>query len=230
MGTLSSPTTSELIVEVRVLLNQQNPDNSTWTDQQLTRWLNEAIRRYFVHVVQIDEGYFTTTASLSIVAGADTIDLPDDFFQVKGLYKKIGSDWLMLPYRNNLTEGYTTQGGANANAFLPSYYFRGNQIVIRPVPNFSETDGLSMEYIQFPETVVNGGDQVTNQVAPLFRDLLIAYTAYKAKLQESAVTGVHTYGGLQEHVGSLFTEMQEAISNRSHYPTYIIPFNPELIT
>jgi hypothetical protein len=207
MSVLASPTLSELIVEIRVLLNQQNPDNSTWTDQILARWLNEAIRRYFIHVVQIDEGYFTTSTTLSIVTGVDLIPLPTDFFQAKGLYKKVGSDWLMLPYRNNLTEGYSLQGGANANAYLPSYYFRGNDLVIRPVPNFSEADGLQLEYIQFPETVVNGGDTVTSQVAPIFRDLLIAYTAYKAKLQESTVTGVNTYSGLQEHASSLLAEM-----------------------
>src|SRR5687768_2519285 len=103
MATLSSPTLQNLITSIRSFLNQRNPNNSFWTDEELTAYLNEGVRMYFVEVVQNDEGYFTTQSDLNITADAETVALPSDCFQVKALYKKVTDGYEILPYRNNVT-------------------------------------------------------------------------------------------------------------------------------
>jgi hypothetical protein len=227
MATLSAPTIEDLITDVRTMLRQPNPANSSWSDEELASFLNEGVRRYFAEVVLQSEGQFTTATNLNIVSGTETVALPDDCFEVKALYRSVSGGYELLPYRNNLTEGYSTTGGTGGDTYLPYYYLRGHNLVLRPSPGFSQTSGLRLEYIQFPETMITGGDSMTSQVSPVFKDLIIMYAVYKAKLQESLVSGVNTYGPARDNLNDLFTAFKEAIPQRSHGVTAVKPFNPE---
>lgn len=227
MATLSAPTLQNLITDTRSFLNQKDPLNSFWTDQELTSYLNEAVRMYFGEVLLNNEGYFTTTSDLNIVANTETVALPTDCFKVKNLFKKVTNGYVLLPYRNNLTESFSTQGGTSGDAYFPDYNFRGNNIVLRPTPNFSETSGLRIEYIQFPDQMVNGGDSMTTQVSPIFKQLITMYAVYKAKLKESLVNGVEVHQNAAQNVGDLYRTFKETIAVRSTNPTFVIPFNPE---
>lgn len=227
MATLTTPTIEDLIWNVRSMLNQPDPNNSFWSDEELANWLNEAVRRYFAEVVLNNEGLFTTQTDLDITTDTETVALPSDFFEVRALYKKSNTDYIILPYQNDFTDSYTTQGGSSATSYFPYYYFRGNNLVLRPVPNFSETDGLRLEYIQFPTTMLLGGDTLTNQVSPIFRDLIEMYAVYKAKLKESLVAGTNLYNGAAENLESLYTAFKNAIEGRSKYPQFTSAFNPE---
>lgn len=227
MATLTAPTLQNLITNVRILLNQTDPNNSLWTNNELTNYLNEAIRLYFLECVLVNEGYFTTQTDLNIVTDTQTIALPTDCFEVKVVYKKVTNGYIVLPYQNNLMDSYSTQGGSSSDSFFPGYYFQGNNLVIRPTPNFSETAGIRLEYIQFPDNMVWGGDSMTNQVSPIFKQLIEMYAVYKAKLKESMVNGGMMHKVPQENVAQLYQSFKETISRRSRYPTFIIPFSPE---
>ncbi len=146
---------------------------------------------------------------------------------MKGLYRKVANGYELLPYRNNISEGYSTAGATGGDAYLPYYYLRGNSLVLRPGPGFSETGGLRLEFIEFPETMITGGDSMTSQVSPIFKDLIEMYAVYKAKLTESLVTGVNTYAPALQNLNDLFTAFKEAIPQRSEGVTGVIPFNPE---
>jgi hypothetical protein len=227
MAVLSAPTIEELIQDVRNMLSQPSATNSNWSDEELAVYLNEAIRRYFAEVVQHAEGQFTTVDDLNITADSETIALPADFFSVRRVWKKVNQGYEILHYRNALNEGYSTAGGSNSSVYLPSYYLRGNSLVLHPVPNFSETDGIRVEYVQFPETLVTGGDSMTAQVSPVFKDLIEMYAVYKAKLKESLTNGTNTYAPARENLNDLFTAFKEALPKRSSNPTAVQPFNPE---
>lgn len=227
MATLSTPTLQQLLVSTRTLLNQPKESNSFWKDVELAEYLNEAVRIYFLECVMVNEGYFTTQSDLNVVADTETVALPSDCFQVKNLYKKVTNGYALLPYRNNLTEGYSTQGGSSNETYFPSYYFRGNSLVLHPVPNSAETSGLRLEYIQFPDQMVWGGDSLTAQVSPVFKQLLVIYAVYKAKLKESMVNGVNVFAIPQQHLGELYKTFKDTLSKRSKNPIYTVQFNPE---
>lgn len=226
MALLSSPTIEDLIQNVRNMLNQPSAANSFWTDEELVVYINEAIRRYFAEVVTTSEGEFTAVADLDIESGVETVALPDDFFKVKNLYRAVNDGFVILQYRNSLNSSYSTTDGGSG-IFYPSYYLRGNSLVLRPVPNFTETAALRLEYIQFPETIVTGGDSLTSQVSPVFRDLIETYAVFKAKMKESLVNGVDTTTLAKQNLSDLFTAFQEVVRNRSNYPVHVQPFNPE---
>lgn len=227
MATLTSPTIEDLLTNVRNMLGQPSATNSTWTDEELTAYLNEAVRRYFVRVVQEAEGQFTTTANLDITSGSETIALPTDCFEIKNVWRAVSDGYEPLFYRNNVTEGYISTDASSGSGYRPGYYFRGNSLVLNPTPNFSETSGIRIEYVQFPTTMLTGGDSMTSQVSPVFRDLVEMYAVYKAKLKESLSNGTNTYAAAKDNLNDLYTAFEEVIVGRSFSPTAIQPFNPE---
>ncbi len=227
MSTLTTSTLQQTIFNVRTMLNQPDPLNSFWKDEEIIVYINEGIRLFFQEVVQQGEGQFVTQTDLNIVTSTETVALPGDCFKVKALYKKVTDGYVMLPYRNNVTEGYSTQGGTSNNMYFPYYYFRGNNLVLRPVPNFSETSGLRIEYVQFPSQLLYGGETMDTGVSPVFKQVIEMYAIYKCKLKESMVNGVIVHKVAEENLGMLVKEFKDSIAQRSMNPTFVIPFNPE---
>lgn len=226
MANLTSPTLNRILKNVRNLLNQPDRNNSFWTDEELTEYINEAIRIYFVEVTMTNEGQFTTTADLNLVSGTETVALPTDCFEVRAVYKAVSGGYVLLNYHNE-DQGYASTGGSGSENYFPDYHFRGNSLVFRPTPNFSETAGIRLEYTQLPDTLINGGDAMTAQVSPLFKQIIEMYAVYKAKLKESMVNGVVMHKVPEDNLSALYTQFKEAIQQRTAAPTYIIPFDPE---
>jgi len=215
------------------MLRQRNPANSTWLDDELTSYINEAINIYFLECTTVNEGYFTTQTGvqgnpdLDIVSGVETVALPIDCFQVKNVWKQVSDGWVILNYRNSLNESYFTTNGTTLDSYFPSYYFQGNNLVLRPTPNQSQTGALRLEYLQFPDTLIYGGDSLTNQIAPVFKQLVIMYAVYKAKLSESLTNGVDMSALPKSNLDQLVQLFKDTIARRSKNPTYSQPFNPE---
>lgn len=224
---LSSSTLGSYITAVRDMLNQPNASNSFWSDAELTRYLNEAIRIYFLEVTNNDEGFWTKTADLDVVSGVETVDLPADCFEVKAVYKAVTNGYVVLPYRNSTSDSYTTQGGSGTETYFPSYYFRENSLVLRPVPNFSQVAGLRIEYIYFPDMLQNAGDVMSDNMLPIFKQLIEMYAVYKAKVKESLTNGTDTSALAKQNFNELYTLFKDTVQNRSKYPQYIKPFTPE---
>lgn len=229
MATLTSPTIDDLIIDVRTMLGQPQSQNSTWSDEELSQYINEGVRRYFAEAMAHMESSFVTTTTLDCTANTDTIDVPDDFFKAKNFYIKTSTSYDLLNYRNNLTKGYSTVSGSTAaDTYHPDYSFRGRSIVLHPTPNFTSTGGtFLLEYVAFPTTLLTGGDTLTASVSPVFKDLIIMYAVYKAKLRESLSNGTDTYSGALQNLNDLFTAFKEAVAQMSANPTYTVPWNPE---
>lgn len=241
MATLSSPTLGKLITNVRNLLGQPNPTNSTWTNLELTEYINEGVRIYFAEVAKNYEGYFTVSTdpnaggagnygngNLSYVANSELVALPADCFQVRGVYIQRNQGWEIIPYHNDLMYGYSTNAGnGNPNTYMPSYSFQGNNLVLHPVPNQSANNVIKVDYIQLPDQMVNGGDAMTNQVSPVFKQLIEMYAVYKAKLKQSMVAGTDLTALPKANLEEIYTNFKNAIMPRSAYPLFTEPFNPE---
>lgn len=227
MATLSQPTLDRLILEARIFLNQPDSTNSFWSDQELTIYANDAIRQYFLTLTKYAEGQFDPTpVQLNLVAGVETVAMPSDFFQVRAIYRVTNNGNQVMHYNNNLTEGYYSSTGAQGDAYVPSYYFRGNSIVLRPIPTANETAGLLLEYTAFPDTIITGQDAMTSGISPIFKELVVKYMCYQAKLKESSVMGGNTYAAVERHLADLYNIFKETVGGRSKYPQFTVPFNP----
>jgi len=232
MSILAVPTLQSLLGEVRILLNIKDANNANWTSLELSNYINEGARLYFSECVLANEGYFTVQTGgaipdLAVVANVETVALPSDCFQVKNVFAKVTNGYVLLPYRNNMTEGYSTQGGTSSQTYLPYYEFQGNNLVLRPTPNFSDSTFIRLEYIQFPDQMIWGGDTLTSQISPVFKQVLIMYAVYKAKLKESMVSGVAMHKVPEDNLAMLYKTFKDTIAKRSRNPQFVVPFNPE---
>ncbi len=231
MATLTSPTLGSLITNVRNLLGQPTATNSTWTDAELTSYLNEAVRMYFAEVVKNYEGYFATTTdpgdNLTYTAGTEAVALPSDCFQVRAVYILRPNGWQMLPYKNDLTGSYSTSSGSGGTTYLPSYFFQGNNLILRPVPSDTGTESIKLDYIQLPDQMVNGGDSLTNQISPIFKQLIEMYAVSKAKMKQSMSQGVDLTAIPDKNLGAIYASFKNTITPRSAYPVYVEAWNPE---
>lgn len=236
MATLTFPTLGALIGSVRNLLGQPNAINSAWTDLELKSYINEAIRMYFSEVVKNHEGYFTVTTdpasggtgNLTYTANQDYVPLPSDCFEVRAVYMQYNQTWQILQYYNNITDNISINVGAGgSNTYTPCYSFRGNNLVLNPVPSFTGLNAIKLDYVQLPDQMINGGDALTNQVSPVFKQLLEMYAVYKAKLKQSMVSGTDLTSLPKANLEEIYASFKNTINKRSAYPEYVVPFNPE---
>ncbi len=226
MGILASPTALELLEGVRDFLGEPDATNSKWSDKQLMKFLNEGARRYFGEVIQNAEGQFDATTTLNVVSGTETVALPATCFKVNTVFIKDGDDWLPLAYDNFKSQAFTTQGGTTSK-WRFTYHFRGNNLVIRPTPQFSETGVLLLDYVAFPDTIVTGGDTLTSGISPIFKDLIEMYAVYKAKLMESVRgNNVDLDSKVAAHLADLYDQFKKVIEGRSNYPIFTRPYQP----
>lgn len=223
---LSSPTLQDIIQAARDLLNQPDPNNSFWNDEELTRYINEAIRIHMAELADIDEGQFYTTTTLNIVSGAETIALPSDCFGVKAVYRVLNQRNIILQYNNFINQSYPTGNSSSGEAYLPDYYFRGNNLVLRQPPTFSETGGILIEYSQYPATMLDSADTLSAQISALFRQSIEMYAVYKAKLKESLAHGIRVHDVAMENFQDLFKQFRDLSAKRSRKSTSTIPFDP----
>lgn len=224
---LTPATLGSYITAVRDLLNQPDSANSFWSDQELTRYLNEAIRLYFLEVTNNNEGFWTKVADLNIVNNVDTVDLPTDCYKVKAVYQQVNQGYVVLPYRNAISDSYSTQGGTDSNTYFPSYFFRENKLVLRPVPNYSATGTLRVEYIYFPDVLMQSGDLASTNMMPIFRQVIEMYAVYKAKMKESLVNGVDTSVLAKANFGEVAKQFKDVVQQRSSFPQFVKAWSAE---
>lgn len=226
MAQLSQPTLDRLIKEVRTILRQPVEDNSTWANSEITMYLGDAVKVYFLGLVEKAEGQFDKTQSLDVVANVETVALPTDCFKVKILFANQNGIFTALDYINNLTEDYSPSDGSVNTAYAPSYYFRGNSLVLRPIPTFSQASALKIEYTAFPEVMLGVTDTLDSGVSPVFKELIVAYTVYKCKWSDDLVNGGNTSDKAKSHLANVYAQFEETVTKRSFSPQYIKPFNP----
>lgn len=177
-------------------------------------------------VAENGEGQFDTKTTLNLVNGQEEVALPTDFYEARAVYRVCNGYNQIMSYNNNLTSGYDTSNGASGDSYVPDYYFRENNLVLRPAPGFNETGGLVLEYTAFPETLIIGGDVMVSGISPIFKELVVKYICYQAKLKESSVRGGDTYLPVERHLAVLFEQFKRSVDNRSKYPQAIVPFDP----
>lgn len=187
---------------------------------------------YFAKVMKNQEGYFTTSTdpgnNLSYVANNELVALPTDCFEVKAVYVQRSNGWEILEYRNNITSGFLSNSGAGGgNTYSPAYSFRGNNLVLWPTPNFDGPNQLRLDYVQFPDQMINGGDTMSNQVSPVFKQLIEKYAIYQAKKKQSLVNGTDLTAIAKQDLSDAVQLFQDTINKRSAYPEFVVPFNPE---
>ncbi len=212
------------------MLNQPKAENSRFSDAELTQWANDAIQQIFLTINEIGEGQFDaiTNPGLNVMNAVETVALPVDCFAVKAVYWTQSQIKRRLEYRPNVMMDYDASNtNSGQTTYEPYYYFRGNSLVLRPIPGFTSTDGpLIIEYTAYPSVLVYGGDTMDAGISPLFRELIESYVISKAKFRDDLSGQGQGYMLANSRMVDLFRQFQHQVVERSKAPLYTTPFEP----
>lgn len=147
---------------VKSNFNQQD-DDSFVTNSEIDNFANEGYYHYVNQLIDAEQGFFETTKLLDIVANVETVALPSNFAVNQISHhrtvrlERVFSDRRipMSHIRRNGNEPVMTTGGSGIG-YIPTYDFRGNNIVLEPTPSVSETGGLFLVYGGLPPKLVTG--------------------------------------------------------------------------
>lgn len=227
MATLVAPTLEKLVREARILLRQPKAENSRFTDNELINYANDALQQIFLTVNEASEGQFDKTATLDIVNAVETVALPADCFAIRGVWKLQNTIWRRLEYKQNIMMDFdVTATNSGSTTYEPYYYLRGNNLVLRPIPGFSEAASLKIEYTAYPSVLVSGADTMDAGISPLFKELIVMYIVAKAKLTDDLNGGGQGYQLAASHRDDLFRQFKHQLMERAKAPQYITVFEP----
>jgi hypothetical protein len=126
------------------------------TPAEIDLWCNEGYYKYALMLMKASQGYFETTALRNIVANNELVELPHNFSNQPSLLSAVIVERVLsgsrvpLEYRKRYDQAVSTTGGASGESYLPTYDFRGNNLVLEPTPVSSENGGLRVVYKALP--------------------------------------------------------------------------------
>lgn len=215
---------------MRIRLNQPKAENSRYSDTELADYINEGLQQMFLTINEYSEGQFDkiTSPGLDVTSGIETVALPVDCFAIKAAYMVQGTINRRLVYKQSVLDDYSNTSSTNGQAnYEPYYFIRGNNLVLRPIPGFTSTNGpIILEYTAFPNVLVYGSDNLDNGISPLFKQILVAYAVTEAKRKDDMVSNGNTRTAAESHLADLWHNFKHQISERSKAPQYITPFEP----
>lgn len=127
------------------------------SNPDIDRWANEGYYKYALMLMKASQGYFETFADLDIVADAEAIALPHNFTATEKsltdlvrVEKILSQSRVPLQFRRRYDEVNSTSAGGSGETYLPTYDFRGNNLVLEPTPSTAETDAIRVIYKALP--------------------------------------------------------------------------------
>ena len=210
-----------------MVLRQPKAENSRFTDTELTSYANDAVQQIFLTVQEMGEGQFNKKTTLNIVNATETVALPTDCFAVTALYKVQNTTNRRLEYRQSVLDDYDNSStNSGSTTYEPYYFLRINNIVLRPIPGFSETGGLVLEYVGYPSVLSMSSDTMDAGISPLFKEMIVAYIVSKAKFVDDLNGGGAGYELAASRFSDLFKQFKHQLSERSKAPQYVSTFEP----
>lgn len=171
--------------------------------------IGEAYRYYSMILIKEGEGYFETTTDLSITANVETIDLSGlspVFMKASQVWKNTVYGEIPLHKRENRYVVNSTYGTGTGDLYLPNYRFRGNNLVLMPTPQASETDAIKLDYVYLP-TFPNSTSASTFSFDSGFPTIYEHNVVLRACI--TLLSGKQTIGGAVNY-STYKTDLQEA--------------------
>ena len=125
-------------------------------DTEWDGWINEGYYKYAIRLMEMGQGHFETDILLDMVANTESVALPFNFTNQRTFLETVRVERVLpnarvpLNYRRRYNESVAVNAANAGFSYLPTYDFRGNNIILEPSPGQSEVGGLFMVYKALP--------------------------------------------------------------------------------
>jgi hypothetical protein len=132
-------------IDLADMRNSNFVDQSGTAGSELIRYANIAYRDLYNIIIQTNNQYFTTSATINVVGGTETYALPSNFYKLDGVDLQIDASQpkfltlrpFMFAERNKFRSGLAFTAAPYGNVY--KYLLVGNNIKFLPIPNQSST-------------------------------------------------------------------------------------------
>jgi len=211
---------------VRAYLDEAS--QAYWTDPELNEWVNQAYFYYYMLIVQAFDSYFIEVVSIDIIGGQAAYPLPSDHFKVRLLERVYSTFTVPMRYFERIEAANIIANTNFSNSYLPTYRFQGTNFVLEPTPDQTITNGIRLEYIQEPTTMVIDTDTPASDYSKMWEECIVLRAVISAKQKEEAVANTGT--DLASLAGMLLNweqNMKESMEQRTTSRKYTEPFGLE---
>lgn len=223
-------TLAQLRTRVRYNLNEDTA--VFWSDDLINDKLNEAYRFYYNFILQAFEGYFNTTAYISLDGNSDgKYALPTNCAnpnKIRLVSRNLNSGQQIVPLRYfERFDNMVNSQISNSTFNLPTYRFRGNYLILEPAPDFSETNAITIEYAK-ALTNLSAIVDVDSEFPALGEDAMVLRATIKCKGIEEMVQG----GGVDadpfiKDLLSVEQLLKESLEQRTSARVYVEQFGED---
>lgn len=137
--------------------NLQEVTANFFTTSELNQGIGEAYRHYVMIMLSDGEGYFETTTNLGFTANVETVSLAGltpPYFSLSALERRVSYGTEPMRRYERRYEAMSNLGVTSGDGYIPTYKFRGMNLVLEPTPSSTEagtsTTGLKLDYNYVP--------------------------------------------------------------------------------
>jgi len=131
------------------------PDNSSgwFEDGEMTQWYNWAQVEVQGLLVGSHENFFVSATSINVVSGQAEYALPSDLIKIIRVEddRDSSAPVEIYPVSFNQYDSYTLSYNRSGTTIMSSYAIKGNSLVFRPTPEFTENCAVKLHYVKSVE-------------------------------------------------------------------------------
>ena len=200
-------TNIEVIDLAREILNEDLessrafPDNTSsfFKDTTLVRYFNQAQQELGRTVIQSFENYFVTESTINVSAGNDTYALPSTFIKMLRVedVRNSTAPLEIYPISLNEKEGYRFEFPqiTSATGEPSRYIIKGQSLMLRPIPNYSQQSGISLWYekriLNMTANTASNGATGVSEIPIEFHEALAWGMCIKMAIQQQSDPSIY---------------------------------------
>lgn len=208
MATTLKNLRDNLRIEIR------DPDGLQFNDDALDYIINQAYVSAFYRIINVNEDYFESSASLNITANVETVALPTDFLRLKEIFyiPSSTSRIPMIRYRGGITE-FSSQTPILQNSCY-AYDFEGSNLLLKPIPSASLTNGILIKYYADCDKLSIDADPIHSEFKDNWASAIVLEAALSC-VGQLEIQGTLVSNTLETRLSSLWSNILKIVSMRS---------------
>jgi len=209
-----------MVSNVRIHLGEAT--QRFFQNSELKHFIGEGFRYYSMIMLEEGAGYFERSDNLGFTAGNEEVSLASlspAFFSLSQLSRRVTQGTVPLIAAENRFRAKYNIGQGSGDSYLPTYRFRGMNIVLEPEPVSTEaassTTGLKIEYNYvptFPSSASADSFTFDTNFSTIYEgnvELWAAIAALESKDAMGGISDIQSLRGRLEKLDNVFWDSLE---------------------
>lgn len=218
-------TLAQLRSRVRFNLGEPNPGSQPRFDNaSINNHINEGYSHYQQALMRNGEGDLATTAFINLVANQEAYPLPTNWVRTEKLSRVVSFGTIPLERFERYDTPNTTFGGNAGDQYLPSYRYRGRNIILEPFPTFSQTNGLFHEFYELKAPMVLDSDSPDAGFIEPWQSMLVLWATISEMDAKEAIGSVVDSSTFRSRLDKMEQEFLYTMNGRTQARDEVQPY------